>query len=117
MDITALHPSEPLKTMPERVQAGLHVGIVLGVDCQHADAAHLLALLRGRRKRPRGSGAAEQRDELAPPHGSVMPVWSFMDDFPANHSHCSRNVAEPSVINGERIGGQDSEVRQLAGLK
>jgi hypothetical protein len=40
-----------------------------------------------------------------------------MDDLPADHSHCSSNVAEPSVINGERIGGQDSEIRQLAGLK
>ena len=49
--------------------------------------------------------------------GSVMPVWSFMDDLPADHSHRSRNVAEPIVINGERIGGQDSQVRQLAGLK
>src|SRR5262249_45293705 len=74
-------------------------------------------LLRARRERPRRHRAAEKRDELAPPHGSVMPVWSFMDDLPADHSHCSRNVAEPSVINGERIGGQDSEVRQLAGLK
>src|SRR5262249_43548935 len=82
-----------------------------------ADAPHPLALLRARRERPRCCRAAEQHDELAAPHGSVMPVWSFMDDLPADHSHCSRNVAEPSVINGERIGGQDSEIRQLAGLK
>src|SRR5262249_55889916 len=45
-----------------------------------------------------------------------MPVWSFMDDLPADHSHCGGNVAEPSLINGERIGGQDSEGRELAGL-
>ena len=83
---------------------------------QHADPPHPVGLLRAGRERPRRH-AAEQRDELAPPHGSVMPVWSFMDDLPADHSHCSRNVAEPSVINGERIGGQDSEIRQLAGLK
>jgi len=49
--------------------------------------------------------------------GSVMPVWRFMDDLPADHSHCSGNVAEPSLINGEGIGGQDGEVRQLAGLQ
>jgi hypothetical protein len=33
---------------------------------QHADAPHALALLRARRERPRGSHAAEQRDEIAP---------------------------------------------------
>src|SRR6516225_5867186 len=82
---------------------------------EEADHRHRW-LLRARRERPRRR-AAEKRDELAAPHGSVMPVWSFMDDLPADHSHCSRNVAEPSVINGERIGGQDSEIRQLAGLK
>src|SRR5215831_7675924 len=49
--------------------------------------------------------------------GSVMPVCSFMDDFPADHSYRSGNVAQPSVIDGERIGGQDSEVRQFAGLQ
>src|SRR5262249_34053184 len=38
---------------------------------QHADAAHLLALLRVRRERPRGRRAAEQRDELAPSHHSI----------------------------------------------
>ena len=50
-------------------------------------------------------------------HDSVMPVWRFMDDLPADHSHCSGNVAEPSLNNGEGIGGQDGEVRQLAGLQ
>src|SRR5215468_10129897 len=33
---------------------------------QHADAPHLLGLLRSRRQRPRCCRAAEQRDELAP---------------------------------------------------
>jgi hypothetical protein len=46
-----------------------------------------------------------------------MPVCGFMDDLPADHGHCGGNVAQPSVINGERIGGQDSEVRQFAGLE
>ena len=64
-----------------------------------------------------GDRAAEQRDERAALHGSVMPVWSFMDDLPADHSHCSGNLTEPSLINGKRIGGQDSEVRQFAGLQ
>ena len=33
------------------------------------DAPHALALLRSRHERPRRSRAAEQRDELASPHG------------------------------------------------
>src|SRR5262245_54204357 len=89
---------------------------LFSVDQNSTEQWHALAMLRSRRQRPRHR-TAEQRDELATPHGSVMPVWSFMDDLPADHSHCSRNVAEPSLINGERIGGQDSEIRQLAGLK
>src|SRR5262249_38987079 len=68
MDITALYPSEPLKTMPERVKAGLHVGIVLALACQHSNASHAFGLLRPRRERPRCRRAAEKRDELAPPH-------------------------------------------------
>ena len=35
---------------------------------EHADAPHPLGLLRARRERPRRRRAAEQRDELAPPH-------------------------------------------------
>ena len=42
--------------------------IVRGRVHEHADAPHPLALLRARRQRPRRR-AAEQRDELAPPHG------------------------------------------------
>jgi len=35
----------------------------------------LPALLRARRKRPGGSGSAEQRDELAPFHVWMAPAW------------------------------------------
>src|SRR5262245_32307784 len=70
MDITALHPSEPLKTIPERVKAGLHVGIVRRIGCEHANASHPLALLPARGERPRRR-AAEQRDELAAPNHSI----------------------------------------------
>jgi hypothetical protein len=34
-------------------------------DEHNANAPHPLTLLRARRERPRGSGAAEQREELA----------------------------------------------------
>jgi hypothetical protein len=37
---------------------------------KHTDAPHPLGLLRARRERPRHRHAAEQRDEIAPPHGA-----------------------------------------------
>ena len=39
--------------------------VVLGMRHQHADPPFPLGLLCPRRERPRGSRAAEQRDELA----------------------------------------------------
>src|SRR5262249_53828864 len=39
---------------------------------KHANASHPLALLRARRERPCDRRAAQQRDELAPPH-SITP--------------------------------------------
>src|SRR5262249_38575438 len=56
--------------------ADLCLRIVRGVGHEGADAPHALALLRARRKRPRGSSTAEQRDELASPyveHGLLTP--------------------------------------------
>ena len=51
--------------MQERREARLSFRIVGGEVHEHADAPHALALLRPRRKRPRGR-AAEQDDEIAP---------------------------------------------------
>src|SRR5262245_66266847 len=61
--------------------------------------------------------AANRRVVSRTGRGSVMPVWGFMDDFPADHGHCSRDVAQPGLIDGERIGAQDGEVREFAGLQ
>ena len=55
--------------LQERPDAGLKFRIVRGCGQEHADAPHPLGLLRARRERPRRRRAAEQRDELAPPHG------------------------------------------------
>src|SRR5262249_12300982 len=41
----------------------------------NADALDLPRLLRPRRERPRGRRAAEQYDELAPPHCPMPPVF------------------------------------------
>jgi len=48
------------------VPAGLSLGIVRSHVHEHADAPHLLWLLRARREWPRHR-AAEQRYEIAPP--------------------------------------------------
>src|SRR5262249_41887569 len=60
-------PSRALESIPKPCGAELTFRIILGVEHQHADAAHAVALLPPRRERPRDR-AAEQRDELAPPH-------------------------------------------------
>src|SRR5262249_715521 len=60
---------EPL---PEILKITLRVRIILGDPQQYRDPPHPgRRLLRARRERPRGSGAAEQREELAPLHSST----------------------------------------------
>src|SRR5262245_17584685 len=49
--------------------------VVLGMRHQHADPPLPLRLLGARRERPRGRGAAEQRDELASFHVWMAPAW------------------------------------------
>jgi hypothetical protein len=41
---------------------------------QHADPPSWTGLLRARRKRPNDSRAAEERDEIAPPHGLPLKL-------------------------------------------
>ena len=65
LNIAAGRPAELLESLPERRGAGLSFRIILGVEHQHADPPHPLALLRVRRERPRRR-AAEKGDELAP---------------------------------------------------
>src|SRR6516162_395405 len=66
-NVAVLHPSERLKSLSERIDAGFYFWIVLGECMQEHNAPHLLRLLRPRRERP-CYRAAEQRDELAPLH-------------------------------------------------
>src|SRR5262249_44634720 len=49
-------------------EARLSLLIIRGQAHEHTDPPHALALLRACRERPRGSRAAEQRDELAASH-------------------------------------------------
>jgi hypothetical protein len=70
VNIAILYPSERLKSLPKRSDAGLHLGIMLGKCVQKHDPPHSLRLLRVRRERPRGR-AADQRDEIAPSHAPL----------------------------------------------
>src|SRR6266436_58770 len=67
-DIAAFRPSTLFQPLSECREASLRFRIVLGEPHQHADPPHPLALLRARRERPRGSRAAEHRDEPASVH-------------------------------------------------
>jgi hypothetical protein len=53
----------------ESSEACLPFRIIGGEIHEHADTPDTLVLLRARRERPCSCGAAEQRDELAAPHG------------------------------------------------
>jgi hypothetical protein len=60
-------PTESLQCLQKPRETSLAFRIVRGTH-EHADAPHPLALLRARSQRPHSSHAAEQCDELAPPH-------------------------------------------------
>src|SRR5262249_55531748 len=62
----------------ERPHAGLRFRIVRSIRHQHADPPHPVALLRAHRERPRRR-AAEQRDELAPPHSITSSAMASND--------------------------------------
>src|SRR5215831_11445872 len=67
LHVAADAPAGLLETLQESAEAGLKFPIVRTRGQENANEAYLLALLRPRRKRPRGRCAAEQRDELAAP--------------------------------------------------
>src|SRR5205085_7671067 len=64
-EIASLHPTSTFKSAQECPE------VALGRWCspQEADPSHPLPLLRDRRERPHRRRAADERDELAPPHG------------------------------------------------
>jgi hypothetical protein len=71
-DIVAVCPAELLKSLARRRDSGLLYRIVRGEWHEHADAPHLVRLLRAHHRRPRCCyRAAEQRDELAPVAHSI----------------------------------------------
>src|SRR5262249_3265472 len=69
-------PAQFAEPLQQRCVAGLSFGIVRHPRHKHTDAANTLRLLRARRERPRGSRAAEQRDELAALHSITSSATS-----------------------------------------
>src|SRR5512132_2485193 len=57
-----------MQTLLEHQLSSLRLPIVCRENVEHADAPHALGLLRAHREWPCSRRAAEQRDELAPPH-------------------------------------------------
>ncbi len=69
--VAAVDPAQLLEPLQERREARLPFRIIRGRGHEHPDAPHPPVLLRTRQERPRGSRAAEQRYELAPPNHSI----------------------------------------------
>src|SRR5262245_23911879 len=65
-DAAAIVPAQLLQHFAESLEIVLLLNI-FGERVEHADAPHALTLLRARHERPCGR-AADQRDELPPPH-------------------------------------------------
>jgi|SRR6516162_3678365 len=65
LQVAADTPAGLLETLQECAEAGLKFPIVRSRRQENANEAHLLALLRPCRERPRDRRAAEKRDELA----------------------------------------------------
>src|SRR5262249_54122797 len=65
--IATVHPAQFTQLIDKRCE--LRLGF--RITHQHADPPHPLGLLRARRERPGCRRAAEQRDELSPPHHSI----------------------------------------------
>ena len=73
-------PALAFETFFEGFGASLGVGIVCEAH-QRADGAHANRLLRIRRDRLGRQCAAEQPDELAPPHGELTPSPTSRTDY------------------------------------
>src|SRR5262245_2112371 len=78
--VAAIGPTQVRKRLRERREARLPYGVVFVACHEHADAPHAVALLlRAHRKWPRRRRAAEDGDELAPPHSITSSARSRID--------------------------------------
>src|SRR6516165_8223091 len=73
-DVATIPPTKVRERLRKRGNQGLLIGITLISSHQHADAPHLIRLLRACRKWPSSGRSAQQGDEVATFHRSVPPV-------------------------------------------
>src|SRR5262249_29581214 len=94
-DVLPDSPARLRQALRECRQTGLCFGIIRGIRCEHADAAHPVWLLRPRRERP-GGRADEQRDELA------TAQWIELHSVPAAKPDFSISNWQGSVSGSPR---------------
>src|SRR5262245_35308646 len=68
--VAALHPSQFLERLMERLHHRLRFQIAFGKVRQHANSPYALGLLRARRERPRSRRAGDERYKLPAFHSS-----------------------------------------------
>src|SRR5262249_24743992 len=76
--VAALDPAQLLEALQECSVTGLRFPVVRSQTHYDTNAPHALTLLPARRERPR-SGAANQRDELAPFHSITSSASASSD--------------------------------------
>src|SRR5262249_2178343 len=101
--VAADAPTRLLKPLHECRETPLSLRILCRKVHEHADTAHLLALLRARRERP-CRRAADNGDEFPPPHGAYPKA----KDHGAKYSRsCSRSVARIAIKSGPLMSGEE----------
>jgi hypothetical protein len=100
--VAALHPSQFLQRLMERVHHRLRFRIALGKIRQHANPPHPLGLLRASREWPhRRCTAQQQRYELPSSHvghGGLLPRLSQPAAPLAYHGGGGRSLGRPELF-------------------
>jgi hypothetical protein len=106
-DIAAFDIAELLEALPDRAELAI---IEVGAG-QQTDQRYC-SLLRARRERPRGRGAADERDELAPFHQQFIPCFEAEDSIAGDLLHCGISKEPLSTMGHSVIAAKRRFVRQ-----
>jgi hypothetical protein len=85
LHVAAGGPAPFLQSLQERRVTRLRFRIVSGERAEHPDAPHPLGLLGARGERPRGYTAADQCDEVPPPHGAYPEGQGSRTNYSTMH--------------------------------
>ena len=100
-DIAAVRPAELTELVVQRGESVFAFRIAVGIVHQYADLAQPLALLRPRGKRPRHCRAADEHNDLAPPHSVT---WSARPRIASGTSSPSALAVLRLTINSYLFG-------------